>query len=212
MKNNSTFGFVSAIWLLLFVLSTNISLTAQTEGNTVPHQVTYQNVIAAVNANTQDAFDSVESKCIGERGQFINKLFDIFKDSKSSNLQRCATAYYLGEMRAAEAVDALASNITLNLEMSEPMTILDFPPAVYALIKIGTKSIPAVIRNLEERDDAQVRDLSLKVLYRIEGDKDLVQLRLQKALAAQKDSQKQTRLKLALKALRETALIEEMPH
>ena len=96
--------------------------------------------------------------------------------------------------------------------MSEPMTILDFPPAVYALIKIGIKSIPAVIRNLEERDDAQVRDLSLKVLYRIEGDKDLVQLRLQKALAAQKDSQKQTRLKLALEALRETALIEEMPH
>ena len=72
-----------------------------------------------------------------------------------------------------------------------------------ALIKIGTPSIPAMIRNLKESDDARVRELSLEILYHIEGDKDIVQLRLQKALKAEKDLQKQARLQAALKSLSE---------
>ncbi|MGH7976622.1 MAG: hypothetical protein ACREC8_08160, partial [Limisphaerales bacterium] len=77
--------------------------------------------------------------------------------------------------------------------------------AVDALVKIGTASIPAMIRNLEESDDSAVRILSLRVIYRIEGDKDIVQLRLQKALKVEKDSRKQARLASALKALAETS-------
>jgi hypothetical protein len=44
----------------------------------------------------------------------------------------------------------------------------------------------------------------LKVLYRIDGDKDIVQLRLLKAIAAQKDSNKKARLQAALKSLAKT--------
>jgi HEAT repeat protein len=73
-----------------------------------------------------------------------------------------------------------------------------------ALVAIGTPSIPAVIRNLENSDDAKVRQPSLNVLVRIEGDKDVVQLRLQKALDAQSDTTKKARLQLALKSLTES--------
>jgi hypothetical protein len=70
-----------------------------------------------------------------------------------------------------------------------------------ALMRIGNPSIPAVIGNLEQSDDVKVRELSLAVLNYIDNDKDITQLRLQKALAAQNDGQKMMRLQGALKAL-----------
>jgi len=78
-----------------------------------------------------------------------------------------------------------------------------FLSAVDALIKIGNPSIPAMMRNLAESDDAKARELSLQVLTRIDGDKDISQLRLQKTLKAETDSTKQTRLQAALKSLAE---------
>jgi len=108
-------------------------------------------------------------------------------------------------MRAPQVVNALADKVTLAFDSSRT-PIFHFPiisgyPAMDALVKIGNPSIPAVIRNLEESEDAKVRELSLKVLYRIEGDKDIVQLRLQKALEVQQDSKKKARLQTALQAL-----------
>ncbi len=206
--SNYTSAWLSAKLLLIlvclfFFASANISLRAQTEAKDAAHQMTYQEVIAAVRADKQDSFDFVINNYIGERGQFINSLLDIFRNPKSSNFQQCASAYFLGEMHATEAIDALASNITLFLGVSDHISILDSPPAVHALVEMGAKSIPAVIRNLEEKDEIPVRDFSLQALYRIEEDKDVVQLRLQKALSAQKDSQKKARLQLAIKALGE---------
>ena len=108
-----------------------------------------------------------------------------------------------------KVVDALAVKIALKMDLSQNI-IKGYPiiagyPAMDALIKIGNPSIPAMIRNLAESDDAKYQELSLQVLYRIDGDKDIVQLRLQKALASEKDSQKQARLQSALKALAETS-------
>jgi hypothetical protein len=144
-----------------------------------------------------------------------SQLLDILKSKKTSNLNQCASAYYLGEIRNPESANALADLISLRLDVSK-INLIGLPeilqkigeyPAMNALIKIGNPSIPAVIRNLAESDDAKVRELSLKILYRIDGDKDIVKLRLQKALAAQKDSQKQARLQSALKALAETSFV-----
>jgi hypothetical protein len=72
-----------------------------------------------------------------------------------------------------------------------------------ALIEIGNPSTPAVIRNLADSDDPKVRELSLRVLTRIDNDKDISQLRLQKVLKAETDPKKQARLKAALNALAE---------
>jgi HEAT repeat protein len=110
-------------------------------------------------------------------------------------------------MRAIEAVEPLASKITLKFDIShlliQELPVIPGHPAMEALIQIGNPSIPAVIRNLADSDDAEIRDLSLKALYRIEGDKEIAQLRLQKAMATEKDSQKQARLQAVLKALPE---------
>jgi len=164
-----------------------------------------EDIIASIRANTFDTFDNLAANVIDDRTRFINELRKIFNDTKSSNYQQCAAAFYLGEMRASEAAYDLAVNIKLSMDHSlDHATILTMAPTVTALVKIGNTSIPAVIRNLAESDDAQVRDLSLKVLYRIEGDKDIVQLRLQKALNVEKDLQKQARLQTALKFLADT--------
>lgn len=170
------------------------------------YKIKPDDIVASVKGNNLDAFDNIASKLITERACFRDQLLNVFKDAKSSRFNKCAAAYHLGEMRTPEAADALAADIKLNLGpmVVDHLSILMHTPAVDALIKIGSPSIPAVIRNLEENGDAKVRELSLKVLYRIDGDKDIVRLRLQKALNAQKDSQKQARLQAALKSLGET--------
>ena len=71
-------------------------------------------------------------------------------------------------------------------------------------MKIGSPAIPPLIQNLEESDDPTVRKLSLFVLCFIDGDKDIVQLRLQKALKAEKDPKKQARIQAAIKSLPES--------
>ena len=171
-----------------------------------------ENVVAMARANSWEVFDKTSNDFRSGYMQHSEELFAILKDSKSSNLNRCAAAYYLGEMHVPNASGTLANSIILQFDKSQlplvkHLETIEIPEhqAMEALIKIGNPSIPAVIRNLAETDDTKVRDLSLQVLYRIDGDKDIVQLRLQKALKAEKDSQKQARLQSALKALAETS-------
>ena len=124
--------------------------------------------------------------------------------------EKSYAAYFLGEYRFPQAVNLLAKNISWedkirsNTERGSEW-FWDRFPATQALVKIGNPAIPAVIRNLAESDDATFRRLSLSALYHIEGDKDIVQLRLQKALAAEKVSTKQVRLQSALKDLAGTS-------
>jgi hypothetical protein len=106
-------------------------------------------------------------------------------------------------LRASEAVNVLALGIALEINSvsNDHLTLLQGPIVMKALIKIGNPSIPAVMKNLAESDDAKVRALSLQVIERIDKDKDISALRLQKAIKAETDAQKQSRLQVALKAL-----------
>ena len=168
-------------------------------------------IINCAKTNNINFVEEIYQKIKVENNQLGADLIGVLTNSKSSNLNQCVAAYYLGEMHCAAATDVLAGKIVLQVDMShiriKHLVRMDFltTPATDALVKIGNPSIPAVTRNLAESDDAQVRELSLKVLCRIEGDKDIVQLRLQKALAAEKDSQKQARLQRAFKSLAETS-------
>jgi HEAT repeat protein len=197
---------ILAFGLIIFL---TFGLYAQS-GNRTDFKVKPEDILASCHPNASwQAFQLVAVDFTAERGRLITELLEILKNPQSTNFDQCAAAYYLGEMRAPEAADVLATKITLKLDFKHisidglPVMPIDFPTE--ALIKIGNPSIPAVIRNLAESDDAKVRELSLKVLYRIDGDKDIVQLRLQKVLNAEKDLQKQARLQLALKALGETS-------
>jgi HEAT repeat protein len=187
----------------VFIFLLNLIFPVYAQGDSTG-QIEYNEILASIRSDKSDPFDKIALKLNVERQQAVNELISIFEDKKSSNFQQCAAAYYLGEWRASEAVDALTANISLSLEQlsSDHIEVLNLSAAA-ALIKIGNPSIPAVIRNLLESDNPVVRKLSLQVLCRIDGDKDIVQLRLKKALAAEKDSQKQARLQAASKALTE---------
>ena len=208
MKSNHTlhrFLIIKFCLVLIISLIQNPNVMAQEQNTNTIFMIKQQDVIASVQAGSLDAFENVADKWRSEQMHFRNQLLEIFNDPKSSRLNKCAAAYHLGELRAPEAADALAANIKLNLGQTivTHLSPLMHTPVVDALVKIGNPVIPSVTRNLEESDDVQVRDLSLKVLYRIDGDKDIVQLRLQKILNAQKDSQKQARLQSGLKTLGE---------
>lgn len=123
----------------------------------------------------------------------------------------------LGQYRAPEAVAVLVKNLQLEIAFEKQshqiLSGLDtdeqhafrLKPISTGIEKLGSPAIPALLGCLVANDDAKVRELSLKILYHIDGDKDIVQLRLQKALAAEKDSQKQARLQSALKSLADTS-------
>ena len=118
---------------------------------------------------------------------------------------RSYAAFFLMDYRFPQAADKLALNITLpnttHSKLQGREWLQDKYPAMEALVKIGSPCLPAVIRNLAESDDVKTRELSLKVVYRVDGDKDIARLRLQKAVQAEKDPQKQARLQQAVKAL-----------
>ncbi|MGH7976327.1 MAG: HEAT repeat domain-containing protein [Limisphaerales bacterium] len=196
--------YKSIKYLLFLCIFVCIEINLATQAQNSASSVTVEDIIASVQANNPDAVDGVAWKLHNEHKQLVEKLLNIFKNAKSSNVERCAAVYYFGDLKISEAVDALAANITLSFnEPVDHLSIVMGASSVNALIEIGSPSIPPLIRNLAESDDVQVRKLSLEVLYQIDGDKDITQLRLQKALKAEKNSQKQARLKSALKALGE---------
>lgn len=142
-----------------------------------------------------------------QRQEIIRGLTGVLKSPQSQNSSKRYAAYFLGQLCATEAVDELAANITLNANPPVTGTLYEMEAewngaaAESALCKIGAPAIPALIRNLSTNNDQKVRLASLWVLCCIEGDKDIVQLRLQKALKAEKDPQKTARLQGALDEL-----------
>jgi hypothetical protein len=171
--------------------------------NDVAYKIGPGDIITSVRANNTDAFDKVAALLQNERQTLNNELVNVFQDPKSPSLSRGAAAYYLGVLHVSEAANVLAANITFQVNQltTDHLTMLQGPVAMNALIRIGTAAIPPVIRNLENSVDPEVKHFSLLVLSRIDGDKDISQLRLQKALKAQTDPQKKARLESALKTL-----------
>ena len=199
--------------IVLLTLAGPAFLNGQTESASVNDSTDAKIVVAlnALNENKPSNPNIIEllSRAETQREQVIKQLLKLLNAPNSSNNVKRYAAYYLGQLRAVEAIDCLAAQITLkpNFPVGGSLYVVESPwngePAVGALITIGTPSIPAAIRNLAESDNAKVRKLSLQVLVRIDGDRDISQLRVQKALKAEKDSQKQARLQTALKSLSE---------
>jgi hypothetical protein len=74
--------------------------------------------------------------------------------------------------------------------------------AFTAVLKIGSPALPALVKNLESSDDADMRRSSLEAICEIDGkDKDLSQFRLREAIQRQTDSKKKERLQSALQIL-----------
>ena len=195
--------FAIAIFLVLFLFTSK--MMAEEPKNAWASK----EIIAVCESDNIYDFESVVGNYQTNHNQLGSKLLTLFKTAPL-NFNQSAAAFFIGEIHYTNAVDDLASQITLRFQgviMKHLVKIsISKYPAMDALIKIGNPSIPSVIRNLAESSDTQVRELSFETLCRIDADKDIVQLRLQKALAAQQDLQKKARLQSALDELAKTSL------
>jgi hypothetical protein len=198
--------------ILTIALMSMLSINNWVNAQESPETALFDNIILSAHANDIYFFKSITDQLSVEHKRVGKELINDLTDLKSPNLNQCVAAYYLGEMRYEDSISVLADHITLRVDrlairMKGLVSLQKLEtPALDALIKIGTPSIPTLVRRLQECDDAKVRELSLNALCQIEGDNEIVQLRLQKALKAQKDSQKQARIQLALKSLAEASL------
>jgi len=197
--------------ILLLTLAGAGALFGQAGDGTTNKPVDEQ-IVAAIRMSQSGPVHDVVALINGEirhREKIVQYLLAILRDPEPSDSAKGYAAYYLGVLRASEATDALADHITLSLlspgtatgHMNIDLAPWRALPAMHALHAIGTPSIPAVVRNLAESDNASVRELSLRALNNIENDKDIAMLRLQKALKAETDPKKQARLQAAIKAL-----------
>lgn len=157
-----------------------------------------------------------------QRLEAITNLVSILETNASLEVKESAVIA-LGNYRASEAVDALAKYVALDGRGKIVVSLVsdeESRPILSAFEKIGNPSIPVIIRLLEqesfshqflEKDEynqmaeRNIRNRLLLSLCRIDGNKDIVQLRLEKALKAEKDSQKKAHLQAALKSLAETS-------
>ncbi len=171
------------------------------------YTVTSADVIRSAEASDLEPFEKVAVQWGLEHSRLSARMLSIFRDLKSPTLNRCFAAYYLGELHSSEAAEALAPALALHVDLSK-YTIKHYPviaghPVVEALIKIGCPSIPAVIQNLKDSDDTVVKELSLEVLYRVEGEKDVVQSRLRRAAEGEQDPARKARLQNAIDKMRD---------
>ena len=206
MKQNTIQNLMKyRVFSLMIIAVSTLAVSVNAKGQTI--YPINESIITSVHADDLQTFEKSLDNYRAEHRELGVDLLNTFKDKTSSNLNRCSAAYYLGELHYVEYVDTLAANISLQFDTShfifKHLIEIDISkyPAMESLIQIGNPSIPAVIRNLAESDDTQVRQLSLQVLTQIDVDHDIDQLRLQKAIKNESDPQKQARLQAALKAL-----------
>lgn len=150
------------------------------------------------------------SALLESTGKNLRRIQEVLLNQLTStdNEVRCYAAFLLGEYRFPQAADSLARIINLEAKVRRTSRewYWDQYPVVEALIKIGNPSIAPVIRNLRENDDEQVRELSLKVLYFVEGkDSEITALCLRRASEAEHDPAKRARLQSAANKLRDPA-------
>jgi hypothetical protein len=210
MKKISCFLHSVSNIITLLLLSVSINAVFAQSNDAGLQQSINGKIVSTLNVINKggqaDIYD-LFSQASQDRGQTIRGLLKILNDPASKANVKLYAVYYLGAMHATEAVNNLAAQITLapNGITGGSLYVTESPwngaSAVNSLVSIGIKSIPALIRNLATSDGSKIRGFTLRALSRIDGDKDISQLRLQKALNDETDSTKKANLSAALKEL-----------
>ncbi|GAH45701.1 unnamed protein product, partial [marine sediment metagenome] len=121
-----------------------------------------------------------------------------------SDETRSAAAYLLGEMRAVEAVPALSRALAKPLGAIYGSDISRYDAPIFtALVMIGRPAVPAMIKNLEETDNANIRHNSMFVLNHVLGGKQHLLELLGKLKARTKDKAVAKRIEKATRHVQE---------
>jgi hypothetical protein len=160
-----------------------------------------EEILLTVKGTNIQAFELQADTLHRERQLLYVRLVAEIKDANASNFQKCAAAFYLGEMRISEAAPCLAAHITLHWEgdggLNTRLSILAPYPAEDALVKIGKPASKHMLENLESSSDLRLRELSVHVLQRIEG-VGVARFMIQEAIVKQADEKKKDLLREAL--------------
>ena len=138
-------------------------------------------------------------QCFETRQSLERELIGQFDVAQADDV-RCDIAYALGLYRMEGAVGALSRHIKLRSAMHRRRPLGGEYPAVDALGRIGNPAIPEMIKNIENSDDPQVQELSLRVIRYVEG-AEVCKFVLQLAIDKQADKEKKGRLSSALDAI-----------
>ena len=84
-------------------LSITLKIAAYAQDTNTTYKITIEDVVSSARANDLQGFENIAARFRAERKQLNMELLYIFKDGRSSNLNQCAAAYYLGEIRASES-------------------------------------------------------------------------------------------------------------
>jgi len=170
--------------------------------------------------------EEAQSELLAARAKLISDLSAIIRDHENQ-LWRTASVSVamsiLGEMRAPEAAEVLASYIAFpqvlpsdgrRLVMIVSTGSTTHWRAAEALIKIGAPCVPAVVDKLAHTDNSDEGEACLAVLHAL-LERDSVSQVLEKAIARERDAKSRSRLEAGLTLLSEgkvTPLSDLGPH
>lgn len=152
-----------------------------------------ENMSLVANLQSKKAFmrNQAVDAFLKDRKNSINDLIALVAQTggkKYSDETRSAAAYLLGEMRAPEAVPALSRALANPLGPDFRLDVSRYDAPIFtALVKIGRPAVPAMIKNLEETDNANIRHNSIFVLSHVLGGKQHLLELLGKLKARTKD-------------------------
>ena len=165
----------------------NAGLRLQETGSLGPpaRRNVYQEAVESWIADLQEAkaiedLDGVTNGMVTSRDEFILGLRRLLW-RRTDEQGQIRIVYLLGELRALEAVGEIVDRITLEdknwLEGSDgivPELTGSLPrwtryPAQDALLKLGTRAIPSVVRKIGDSDDKITRRLCAQAIWRILG-------------------------------------------
>jgi hypothetical protein len=156
--------------------------------------------------------DEAKTELLAARAKLIADLSAIIRDHENQR-QRTASVrsamFILGEMRAPEAAEVLASYIGFPQQLpsdGQRHVVVTRGgsgrswPAAEALIKIGMPCVPAVLDKLAQTDSTYDGEACLAVLDALRQ-RDSVSEVLEKAIARQRDAGRRFRLEAGLELL-----------
>lgn len=161
--------------IIVLAAAVTLFMAAKGEAETTP------TLVDDLRSNDPKVRDSAVDELLNSRKAMIDQLLPLVDPDNSrqySDDTRCAAAYLLGELRAVEAVPVLSKAMRdpPGRKMIESISRYD-APIFTALVKIGRPAVPAMIENLENSENVNIRhDSALVIGHILGGTKHLLEL------------------------------------